>query len=575
MAEVVTRHPDKIASAPQNRTYIIGTTPTGFELLEGPFDTYEDSDAIEAAHARHPGSQIMDGEWVGSLVGLTDKRASRHVAFGEAPPSPGVPDVDKTLRCCPFCGSGDIIGNSDKTVTCGFCSNRFQIILEAPHPFMPSALDGVPGPEIVGPDGTSPLEEGNGVGAIPNDPNAPFDPMDPNAPVEGEGQGGLEGFRTDKPAQPGATMEQFRVARKTAGRWSEGQDHNKWSLSEWPYGAIVYKTRVGYHYTASVSTGNMEWDVLVEGDTQLRGEGQRLCEQAISAHKKTAKTATAHSIETTGPWPGRIWGYKCSCGDEREGWLSERAALKVGEAHAAQAPPVETDPDACERCGGTGVLPEFMHIRDGVCFQCGGTKKASKTAGFEPVIRGTSTRWGERMVYVEPYRATNVNGEYQIDGFEQDTGNGEIWGTGLKIKKDGTPGNSRSNAVRIPVPDNVRAAFEALTSTGAKHYLTAEGALAEPEYLRHLALSFADDKVAVLPQIRAEHKRASEGGSFCRWLNGIQPGLGDLWYGISDEMPYGQQKAEYERRFALLPSEIQDEIDAEEAEKNDRLLGRA
>lgn len=140
-----------------------------------------------------------------------------HVAFGEAPPTPGTPEVDKTLRCCPFCGSGDIIGNSDKTVTCGFCSNRFQIILESPHPFMPSALDGVPGPEIVGPDGTSPLEGGNGIGAIPNDPNAPgADPMDPNAPPEVEGEGGIEGFRTDQPAQEGATLEQFRVARTKA-----------------------------------------------------------------------------------------------------------------------------------------------------------------------------------------------------------------------------------------------------------------------------------------------------------------------------------------------------------------------
>jgi len=27
----------------------------------------------------------------------------------------------------------------------------------------------------------------------------------------------------------------------------------------------------------------------------------------------------------------------------------------------------------CERCGGSGLLPEFMHIRDGVCFVCAGT----------------------------------------------------------------------------------------------------------------------------------------------------------------------------------------------------------
>ena len=30
----------------------------------------------------------------------------------------------------------------------------------------------------------------------------------------------------------------------------------------------------------------------------------------------------------------------------------------------------------CEKCGGTGSLPHFMHIDNGVCWLCGGTGKA-------------------------------------------------------------------------------------------------------------------------------------------------------------------------------------------------------
>lgn len=44
------------------------------------------------------------------------------------------------------------------------------------------------------------------------------------------------------------------------------------------------------------------------------------------------------------------------------------------EAIAAGAKGTDLVWETCGRCGGTGILPEFHHIHDGVCFDCDGRK---------------------------------------------------------------------------------------------------------------------------------------------------------------------------------------------------------
>jgi len=51
--------------------------------------------------------------------------------------------------------------------------------------------------------------------------------------------------------------------------------------------------------------------------------------------------------------------------------IAEAMAPTAAETRRAErAAAVEANP--CKRCGGSGVLDHYWHVRGGVCFRCGG-----------------------------------------------------------------------------------------------------------------------------------------------------------------------------------------------------------
>jgi hypothetical protein len=49
-----------------------------------------------------------------------------------------------TVKHCPFCGSGDVWGGSDGTITCEFDGATFQVSVEPEYPSAPGSMNGVP-----------------------------------------------------------------------------------------------------------------------------------------------------------------------------------------------------------------------------------------------------------------------------------------------------------------------------------------------------------------------------------------------------------------------------------------------
>jgi hypothetical protein len=49
-----------------------------------------------------------------------------------------------TVKHCPFCGSGDVWGGSDGTITCEFCDATFNVSVEPSFPSAPGSIDGNP-----------------------------------------------------------------------------------------------------------------------------------------------------------------------------------------------------------------------------------------------------------------------------------------------------------------------------------------------------------------------------------------------------------------------------------------------
>lgn len=85
----------------------------------------------------------------------------------------------ETIYHCPFCGSGQVIARSDRTIECQFCHICFTVQVQPQYPAFPQTINGQPVqvPGMPGEIGQGPMPPGGDPGQDPNaDPNAPVDP---------------------------------------------------------------------------------------------------------------------------------------------------------------------------------------------------------------------------------------------------------------------------------------------------------------------------------------------------------------------------------------------------------------
>jgi hypothetical protein len=54
---------------------------------------------------------------------------------------------------CPFCGSGQVVGRSDGTISCDFCGQNYIVRVQPAFPGMPQMPNGPGAPSDVGPEG--------------------------------------------------------------------------------------------------------------------------------------------------------------------------------------------------------------------------------------------------------------------------------------------------------------------------------------------------------------------------------------------------------------------------------------
>jgi len=93
----------------------------------------------------------------------------------------------ETIYHCPFCGSGDVVGGQDGTVSCGFCKKAFTVQVQPKFKNMPQTVNGVPY-NIPGMPGGGPDAGAANVGApVPPDAqpieDAPVDDANAGAPA--------------------------------------------------------------------------------------------------------------------------------------------------------------------------------------------------------------------------------------------------------------------------------------------------------------------------------------------------------------------------------------------------------
>lgn len=107
------------------------------------------SDKQELGQQRGPGPGLSDDHGTKSkdyqssdipksalYRGYYDIMAPQHQAHGFA--------QTDTVKHCPFCGSGDVWGGSDGTITCEFDGATFQVSVEPQYPSAPGSMNGMP-----------------------------------------------------------------------------------------------------------------------------------------------------------------------------------------------------------------------------------------------------------------------------------------------------------------------------------------------------------------------------------------------------------------------------------------------
>lgn len=91
----------------------------------------------------------------------------------------------QTIYHCPFCGSGQVLARSDKTIECEFCHTSFTVQVQPEYSAFPQTMDGQP-IQVPGMPGQIDAPVGGGP-QDPSMPGAPDPGMDPNADTDADG----------------------------------------------------------------------------------------------------------------------------------------------------------------------------------------------------------------------------------------------------------------------------------------------------------------------------------------------------------------------------------------------------
>jgi uncharacterized Zn finger protein (UPF0148 family) len=124
----------------------------------------EDGSLVCPSCARNPNQPAWAQARVANLEGTMPRRLAHDTSM-----------VDAVARHCPFCGSGQTLGNSDGTISCGYCEQTYLVRLAPQFPAMPQV-----DPSTGAPVGAGAPLDASGQPVPPGSPSgAPSAPQGP------------------------------------------------------------------------------------------------------------------------------------------------------------------------------------------------------------------------------------------------------------------------------------------------------------------------------------------------------------------------------------------------------------
>jgi len=132
----------------------------------------------------------------------------------------------QTIYHCPFCGSGQVLARSDRTIECEFCHTAFTVQVQPEFPAFPQTVNGMP-MEVPGMPGQ--VDAGAPMGGAPVDPNAIADDgsMQPGDPMAADGEAEEENQQGEDEDDPNAAANPFQSSlhRTAHGAWLDEENY--------------------------------------------------------------------------------------------------------------------------------------------------------------------------------------------------------------------------------------------------------------------------------------------------------------------------------------------------------------
>ena len=127
----------------------------------------------------------------------------------------------QTIYHCPFCGSGQVLARSDRTIECEFCHTAFTVQVQPEFSSFPQTVNGMP-MEVPGMPGQ--VDPG-----APVDPNAIGDDgsMAPGDPMAADGEAEAENMEGQDADNPDAEANPFMSSlhRTASGAWLDEENY--------------------------------------------------------------------------------------------------------------------------------------------------------------------------------------------------------------------------------------------------------------------------------------------------------------------------------------------------------------
>lgn len=176
---------------------------------------------------------------------------------------------------CPFCGSGQVVGRSDGTISCDFCGQVYIVRVQPAFPGMPQMPNGPGAPSDIGPDGGVLPPDAVGPDGLPigGEEDLPPGAEDDEGGFPPDAEGDDEGFPSEDDEGPPEGDDGDGDEGPPPPKKKDKGKSKKESVKTYhgPDGVVMTEDQFVRHLAAAFSGNNVEVLARLRAEARDRG----------------------------------------------------------------------------------------------------------------------------------------------------------------------------------------------------------------------------------------------------------------------------------------------------------------